>query len=97
MVSQAPVSNYSHLCDIRDPLIWVSCFLFFLTTRVDNKEMRGMMAYSQIVLLLACKHVRLGWATYDSQFRQQVAASARAPWTKLNPSLMAATVLNRVP
>ena len=39
-------------------------------------------------------HGGLGWIAYNSQFRQQAVAGSRASWSELNPSLMAATVLN---
>ena len=51
-----------------------------------------MLAYGQLVLLLARKHGGLGWVAYDHQFRQQAATGSTAPWSELNLSLMAATV-----
>ena len=89
---QAP-GHPSRLRDIRDPLTWVTCFLAFVAAKVENKETRELMAYGQIVLLLARKHGGLGWTIYDNQFRQMAAAGAGASWTEINPSLMAATVL----
>ena len=83
----------SRLRDIRDPLTWVACFLAFVAAKVEHRETRELMAYGQIILLLARKHGGLGWTVYDSQFRQLAAAGAGASWTEINPSLMAATVL----
>ena len=82
----------SCLRDIRDPLTWVTCFLAFVAAKVDNKETRELLAYGQIILLLAHKHGGLGWMIYDNQFRQMAAASAGASWTEINSFLMAATV-----
>ena len=91
---QVPASSQSRLRDIRDPLTWVACFLSFVAAKVNHAETRELMAYGQIVLQLARRHGGLGWIAYDSQFRQQAAAGSVASWSELNPSLMAATVLN---
>ena len=85
-----PPANPSHLRDIRDPLSWATCFMAFV---VDSKETRELMAYGKIIISLAQKHGGLGWATYDTMFRQEVAAGAEAVWSQLYSSLMAATVL----
>ena len=87
-------ANPSHLRDIRDPLSWAACFMAFVAAKVDNPETRELMAYGKIIISLAQKHGGLGWATYDTMFRQQAAAGADAKWSQLNPSLMAATVLS---
>ena len=58
--------------------MWVACFLAFVAAKVDNKETRELIAYGQIILLLARKHGGLGWTIYDNQLRQMVAAGAGA-------------------
>ena len=79
--------------EIQDPLSWVSCFLAFMATKVDNKETQSLAAYGMLVIHLARKHGGRGWLAYDSMFRQQKAAGAPFKWEDLNPSLMAATVI----
>ena len=51
-----------------------------------------MLAYGQLVLLLARKNGGLGWVAYDHQFHQQAAAGSTATWSELNLSVMATTV-----
>ena len=87
-----PLPAGSKLRDVPDPLTWVSCFLAFLAAKADQ-ESRELAAYGMIVLQLARKHGGTGWLLYDRQFRQQRAAGATLPWTEINSSLMAATVL----
>ena len=86
-------ANPSRLRDIRDPLSWAACFMAFVAAKTECPETRELMAYGKIVISLAQKHGGLGWAMYDTLFRQQVAAGADSTWSQLNPSLMAATVL----
>ena len=90
--SQASTGGTSRMRDIRDPMTWASAFMAFVAARSDNPETRDLLAYGQLVLLLARKHGGLGWVAYDHQFRQQAAAGSTAPWSELNLSLMAATV-----
>ena len=92
-IAQPPGNATSKLRDIQDPLTWVSCFLSFLAAKVDHQLTRDLASYAQIVILLARKHGRRGWLSYDHLFRQQLAAGAITAWADLNPSLMAATVL----
>ena len=88
-----PLLTGSKLREVNDPLSWVSCFLAFMATKTEAKEVRELAAYGQMVLHLAGKHGGKGWMAYDKLFRQQQAAGAAMPWAELNPSLMAATVL----
>ena len=93
-LSQALTSN-SRLREISDPLTWASCFLAFMATSLELQEARDLAAYGMIVLQLARKHSGMGWLLYDRQFRQHRAAGAPMPWTDINPSLLAATVLGQ--
>ena len=43
--------------------------------------------------MLARKHGGRGWKAYDAHFRQLVGAGHNLHWTELNPSMMAANVL----
>ena len=88
-----PPATPSRLRDIRDPLSWAACFMAFVAAKVESPETRELMAYKKIIISLVQRHSGLGWTTYDTLFRQQVAAGAEAAWSQLNPSLMAATVL----
>ena len=88
-------SNGSRLREVSDPLTWVACFLAFMATRVDHPETRELAAYGMLVLQLAQKHGGSGWLLYDRQFRQHKAAGAPLPWSDINASLMAATVLGQ--
>ena len=85
--------HQSRLREVQDPLTWLSCYLMFMATRIAHPETRDMVAYGLIVTHLVRKHGGRGWLSYDSLFRQQVAAGTALPWTELNSSLMAATVL----
>ena len=89
-----PFLSGSKLRDVPNPLSWASCFLAFLAAKTNCEEARELAAYGMIVLHLARKHGGSGWLLYDRQFRQQRAAGATMPWTEINPSLMAATVLS---
>ena len=92
--TQASAGGQSRMRDIRDPLTWASSFMAFAAARSDVSETRDLLAYGQLILLLARKHGGLGWVAYDHQFRQQAAAGSSAPWSELNLSLMAATVFS---
>ena len=52
-----------------------------------------LAAYGQIIIHLYQKHKGSGWLAYDKLFRLQKAAGASTPWSEINPSLMASTVL----
>ena len=71
------------LRDIQDPLTWVACFLAFVVVR----EMRELMAYGKIMLLLASKHGGLEWTVYNQRFRLLAAAGGRPSWTEIILSL----------
>ena len=64
------------------------------TAKVEHQETRELAAYGLVILDLARKHGGQGWLLYDGLFSQQAAAGAMLPWTELNSSLMAATVLS---
>ncbi len=91
--SSSPGVSSSRMREISDPLSWIFCFLSFVATRVDHEAMRELVAYGQIIIELARKHAGAGWSTYDSLFRQQLAAGSSTKWIEVNPSLMAATIL----
>jgi hypothetical protein len=42
----------------------------FVAAKVDNVETRQLIAYGQIMLMLAKKYGGLGWRSYDTHFRQ---------------------------
>ena len=65
----------------------------FVAAKVESPETKELMTYEKIIMSLVQRNGGLGWATYDTLFRQQVAAGAEAAWSQLNLSLMAATVL----
>lgn len=76
-------SPTGRLREVQDPLTWVSCFLAFMATRIEDKETRSLAAYGMIVIHLARKHGGRGWLAYDSLFRQQVSAGAKLDWAEL--------------
>ena len=47
--------------DIRDPVTWASSLTACVVTWSDSQENRDILAFSQLVLLLARKHRGLGW------------------------------------
>ena len=55
--------------------------------------MRELMAYWQIILMLAWKHGGKGWKAYNTHFNQLASAGHYLFWTELNPSMKAADVL----
>ena len=85
----------TRLREISDPLTWAFCFLAFVAVRTRDQETRDLAAYGQLVIHLARQHGGAGWLAYDKRFRQHHAAGIGYPWSELNPSLMAATVLRR--
>ena len=89
-----PTTGHSlRLREISDVETWLYCFLAFVAAKVNCEDTRQLMAYGQIILMLACKHGGRGWKAYDAHFRQLVGAGHLLPWTELNPSMMAADVL----
>ena len=71
-----PPENLSRPRDIRNPLSWVACFMAFVATKVNRLETRELITYGKIIVSLAQRHGGVGWATYDTMFRQQAAAGA---------------------
>ena len=61
-----------------------------MAAKVESPETRELMAYGQIILMLAHKHGGKGWKAYDTHLSQLVGAGHP---TELNPSMMAADVL----
>ena len=72
---------------------WLHCFLAFVVAKMEFPEMRELMAYRQIILMLAWKHGGKGWKAYNTHFNQLVSAGHYLFWTELNPSMKAADVL----
>ena len=89
-----PTTGHSlHLREISDVETWLYCFLAFVAAKVNCEDTRQLMAYGQIILMLAHKHRGRGWKAYNAHFHQLVGAGHLLPWTELNPSMMAADVL----
>ena len=63
-----------------------------MAAKVNCQETRDLMAYGQIILMLARKHGGLCWKAYNAHFRQLVGAGHNLHWTEYNPSMMAANV-----
>ena len=42
-----------HLREVGDVEMWLHCFLVFVAAKVESLEMRELMAYGQIILILA--------------------------------------------
>ena len=83
-------SQVSNSREIKDMTTWVHCFMLFVAAKVDSEETRQLMAYGQIIIMLATKHGGLGWHFYDAHFRQLVSAGQHLPWAEINPSIMLA-------
>ena len=47
--------------EIQYPLSWVYCFLGFIAAKVDDPFSLQLIAYTQLVLGLAIRHVGKGW------------------------------------
>ena len=67
------------LREVNDIETWLHCFLAFAAAMVSCKETRELMAYSQIVLMLARKHAGMGWRSYDTHFCQLVGMEHNLP------------------
>ena len=93
MTPLTAISTASKLRSVKDPLSWAYCFLGFIAAKVEVPQARELAAYGQLVIHMARKHGGRGWLAYDTLFRQQRAAGSLLPWTDINASLMAATVL----
>ena len=83
-------SQVSNSREIKDITTWVHCFMSFVAAKVDSEETRQLMAYGQIIIMLATKHGGLGWHFYDAHFSQLVSAGQHLPWAEINPSMMLA-------
>ena len=81
------------LREVTDVETWLHCFLAFVAAKEEFPETRELMTYGQIILMLARKHGGKRWKAYDTHFHQLVGAGHPLPWTELNPSMMAAEVL----
>lgn len=94
--AQVVASSTTKMREITDPLSWVFCFLSLLAVKSDHELTKQLAAYAQIVIQLAWKHGGMGWKSYDSRFRKQMAAGVPLEWTKVEPSIMSTSVLNPV-
>ena len=87
------ISAHTRMRDIPDPLTWVFCFLSFIAMKTEHEPTKQLVAYAQIIIQLAWKHGGHGWRNYDSCFRQQIAAGIPLEWTKVEPSILATSVI----
>ena len=65
----------------------------FKATSLELQENHNLVAYGMIVLLLAHKQSGISWLLYNKKFQQHRLDGAPMPWTDINPSLLATTVL----
>lgn len=89
----AVASSATRMRDIPDPLTWVFCFLSFLAVKSDHELTKQLAAYAQLVIQMSWKHGGMGWRSYDSRFRKQLAAGVPLEWTKVESSIMATSVI----
>ena len=75
-------SSNRNLClrKVGDVETWLHCFPAFVASKVESPETRELMAYGQIILMLARKHGCMVWKTYDTHFRQLMGAGHTLPW-----------------
>ena len=71
---------------------WLHCFLAFVAAKVESPETRELMAYGQIILMLAYNWW-YGMEDLQHLFRELVGAGHTLPLMELNPSMMVADVL----
>ena len=90
------LASSQRLREVQDPLTWIHCFLLYVAARVPHQETRDLLTYGVLIINLARQHAGRGWLAYDNKFRLQKAAGSMAPWTEINASLMALTVLANV-
>ena len=93
-VQSTSLRSSARMRNLSSPIQWAFCFLTYAATRCKDPETRNLLAYGRIILTLAQRHGGQGWLEYDRAFRQQATADPSIPWNRLNPSLMAATVLS---
>ena len=60
-----------------------------MAVKTEHEPTKQLVAYAQIIIQLAWKH---GGGT-DSHFRQQIAACVPLKWTKVEPSILAMSVI----
>ena len=82
------------LREVGDVETWLHCFLAFVAAKVESPKTRELMAYGQIILMLARKHGGMGWKTYNMHFCQMMGAGHTLPWMELNPSMAADVLLS---
>jgi hypothetical protein len=88
-----PAPTTARLRELKDPLSWVFCFMYYIAASSSDPLTQQLAAYGQIVVHLCQKHGGSGWLAYDRLFRLQKAAGVTTSWEEINPSIMAATVL----
>jgi hypothetical protein len=64
-----PAPTSARLRELKDPLSWVFCFLYFLAASSQDATTQQLAAYSQIIIHLCQKHGGAGWLAYDRLFR----------------------------
>ena len=81
--------------EVLDILSWVQCVGMYtaIVLQVNPEKFQQLLAYQTMLLREARRCGGAGWQTYDTMFRQQVANSLSADWSKLNSSLYAVNFL----
>ena len=91
--SQFITATNTRMRDIADPLTWAFCFMSYIAVKANHETTNQLVAYAQTIIQLYWKHGGLGWRTYDARFRQQLAAGVPLEWTKVEPSILATSVI----
>lgn len=68
---------------------WVYCFLVYITIRCQDPLTKDLLTYAQLIIQEARRQGGLGWLSYDTIFRQNVAVLNTANWTTLELGLHA--------
>ena len=81
--------------EVPDILSWVQYFGIYtaIVLQAHPEQSQQLLAYQTMLLHEARRCGGAGWQTYDTMFRQQVANTPTADWSKLNSSLYAVNFL----
>ena len=90
---QAGLPTKPRLREVDTILTWAYCFMGYVSIRTEDPLTRDLLTYARLLIRESRKHGGDGWKAYDTVFRANAAATTSAEWTKLDPSLHAATLV----
>ena len=83
------------LREVSSLTFWLYCFNAYMAVHTTDSLTWQMLGYSRVIIREALQHSASGWLEYNRVFHRQLSIDPSMSWNNLQPSLLAATVLNQ--